>query len=81
MQGSTGFKDDNGGLDYHIPVDFGDHVEVQYSDDESSASDQLANRRALELLVRSDQGQDIVPKSTLNVVHVSVEMAPIAKVN
>ena len=79
-QGAGGFRDDNGGLDYHIPVDFGDHVEIQYSDDEGTVDD-LAVRKSWEFQIGSGKAQESVPKATLNIIHVSVEMAPIAKVS
>ena len=65
-QGIGGFQDNNGGLDYHIPVDYGSQVDMIYSDNDD------------------DQSQEVLPRdsrsSTLSVVHIAVEMAPIAKV-
>ena len=55
-------------------MDFGSHVPVEYSDDESPGGEMIGSAGL-------STGSMAVPqKATLNVVHIAVEMAPIAKV-
>lgn len=57
-----------------LQVDFGSHVPVEYSDDESPAGEAPGSAGL------SNGPAEAVQKATLNVVHIAVEMAPIAKV-